>query len=204
MTSKKLKIGIDFDDILMDFQGSFYSYINSLKNTSYSISDVTDFRIENILGCSRQEALDFIADFYQTGEHVRALPIKGSQQAIKKLSENYSLFIISSRPEYLREKTESWIQENFGNVFEKIYLNNQYHGEGIRKTKAEVCEEIGVEVYIEDFMPNAIQVADSGRKVFLLDNPWNQEPAPENIMRVFSWDEISETLEVTEDKKFVE
>src|SRR3989344_4048910 len=158
MNSQKKIIGIDLDDILFDFFGHLCVFINSQKNTTYTKKDMTDFMLEKVLGCERKEALDLIADFYLSEEHENSLPIQGSQEAIKKLDENYLLFIISARPEYLRKRTENWVQKHFGNVFQKVYLGNHYHGNGLKRTKLELCEKIGVCAYIEDFIPNAVQV----------------------------------------------
>ena len=195
-TNKKI-IGIDFDDVLLDFRTPFCLYINSIKNTTYTRSDMTDFYFEKVFGCSRQEVLDFINGFYESEEHLHAPTIAGAQEAIKKLSKHYSLSIISARPEYLRERTEQWIQKHFGNMFETIHLNNQYHGDEIKKTKAEVCQEIGAEIYVDDLLENAEGVANTGRKVFLLDSPWNQGEIPQGITRAYSWNEIVEALQVT-------
>jgi len=193
MNNKKV-IGIDLDDILFDFYSHLCLFINSKINTNYKKSDMTDFMLDKVLKCPREDALKLIADFYQSDHHQDALPISGAKESISNLAKDYSLYIVSARPEHLRKRTEDWIQKHFGNVFEKIYLGNHYHGNGSKRTKLEICEEIGASIYIEDFIPNAIEVADSGKQVFLLDNPWNQSEIPRNIQRVYSWNEIVNCL----------
>jgi uncharacterized HAD superfamily protein len=47
---------------------------------------------------------------------------------------------------------------------------------------------------IEDNLEYAIELANNGIKVFLLDKPWNQKYNPEihkSITKIYSWDEIN-------------
>jgi uncharacterized HAD superfamily protein len=50
--------------------------------------------------------------------------------------------------------------------------------------------ELGIEVFIDDSLHNAEDIASIGIPVYLLDAPWNQGETGQLIKRVYSWKEI--------------
>ncbi|MEK6826183.1 MAG: hypothetical protein AABX90_00975, partial [Nanoarchaeota archaeon] len=75
--------------------------------------------------------------------------------------------------------------------FREVYLTNQWSKVSRGRSKAEVCREIGIDAIVEDSLEYAQECAVEGKKVVLLDCPWNQsEDLPPNIHRAKSWNEV--------------
>ena len=63
-----------------------------------------------------------------------------------------------------------------------------------KKSKAQVCKSLGVDVFIEDALEHALPLANNGIPVLLFDRPWNRGQEPANTTRVFSWSGILRSL----------
>jgi uncharacterized HAD superfamily protein len=189
-------IGLDFDDVLLDFHKAFYDYHNPLYGTNLCREQMTTYHIEDILGIPRSELEERIVNFYHSDHHDNADPVPGAYEAVRKLCTNNHCVIITSRPDHIKERTLSWLERHFGGLFKHVYFTNQFVGrDGVKKTKSEACTELGVEVFVDDNHAYAVDVANGGKKALLFDAPWNRlaDPHP-NITRVHSWDHILEVL----------
>lgn len=190
-----LVIGVDMDDVIFDFNDSLHAYHNAKYGTSVKRQDVVTYDLEDVWKCTPEEAARRVLEFYGTPEHDQAGLINGAAEAIVELSKTHELHIITSRGEQIRELTLRWVDEKFPGRFKSVQLTNHYFGVPEKKrSKAEVCEELGVDFMIEDSMSQAKEISGTGRTVFLLDTPWNQGELPKNVVRVHSWAEIVDTL----------
>jgi hypothetical protein len=184
-------LGVDLDDVILDFNESLQAFHNSRFGTSVRREDVVTYDIEKIWGCSAEEASRRIFDFCRSDEHSMASPVSGAFEGVRHLGKSHELNVISSRGDQVKDPTLRWIRKHFDGHFASIVLTNQYFGlpEKVR-SKADVCRELGVGVMIEDSMSQAKEIAASGCRVLLLDCPWNQGDLPENVTRIYSWKEI--------------
>ncbi len=189
-------IGLDFDSVLMDLYPALIGYHNTRFNTSYPYYSAINYRLEDLWGRNTEETDKIIVEFYNTDMHDKAKPMPGAQEAVRKLKQdNHKLFVVTSRPEFVREKTLAWIDRNFPNHFDRVYFTNLYLGKSNVKTKAQACKELGVDVFVDDFVSYATNAAENGIRTFLLDAPWNQaENLHPNITRVRDWNHILELL----------
>jgi len=186
-------IGVDLDDVLLDFNGALCSFHNRHYGTSYKPEDATDWNIDKIWKCGPEEAAERILAFYESSEHFEAAPIIGSVQAIAKLKEMHTLHVVTAKPANLRQMTVRWVDRHFPGMFDGVHFTSESHGDN-KKTKAKVCDELGVQIFIDDNTEKVQNVADSGRPVLLFDRPWNQGYGGKLITRVHSWEEIAEKL----------
>ena len=85
---------------------------------------------------------------------------------------------------------------HYGNAFASVFFLGSLHGnkDGKKRTKREVCDELGIDIFIEDSMENAVNIASPTRPVFLLDKPWNQGELVGNVKRVKGWEGVMEVL----------
>ena len=60
--------------------------------------------------------------------------------------------------------------------------------------KLSYCKRISADVMIEDNVKTALYLAENGIRVLLFDAPYNQGILHQNIVRVFSWEEIFELI----------
>ena len=117
--------------------------------------------------------------------------VEGSINIMKKLSKNNNLIIITARPSFFENKTLSWLNRNYGDIFDNIYHSSDFHIENNnQKSKVDFCKDLGVKVIIEDNLEYSLNCAEKGFDVILLDKPWNKGVEHENIVRCFNWSEI--------------
>jgi uncharacterized HAD superfamily protein len=188
-------IGIDLDDVLLNFNENFFIYHNDKYGTNHQRKDSIDYQLENILRTTKEEAVKRVLDFYESSNHANAKPVNGSVEAIKTLAKDHILFIVTSKPEALEKMTLQWLNKHFPKMFRGVYFTNHFHG-GEKRNKADVCKELGIQVFIDDSLEYVKNISsDAAIPVLLFDAPWNQEPVKSPINRVYSWAEIVDWLE---------
>lgn len=193
LNKKYMKIGIDIDEVLAKFIVAFTDYHNKKYNTSFQESDFSSYKLEKVIGGTTEEKIQKIKDFYQTEEFKNLELVPGSKEKIQELKKNNELFIITSRHKESYEVTKDWINRHFPDTFSGIYFADYYSDDAI--TKNHICEELGIEVFIDDCLTYASECGDKDTKVFLYDFFWNQSDSlPERVTRVKSWDEIVKNL----------
>lgn len=188
-----MTIGFDLDDVLLDFTNELHSYCNRYYNTNYERAHFKQ-NLAEMWDCSKEEEIKRVFDFYQSLDHWNALPINGAVEGIKNLRQWYNLFVVTAKPEGLKEKTLEWLDQHFSQMFDGVHFTNQYHGDGPKRTKGEVCKELGIEFFVDDSLENANDVANLEIPVLLFNAPWNQAEVQPPITRVHSWEEIVRIL----------
>jgi len=189
-------IWIDIDEVLAHFLEAYIVYYNEKNNTSFRRNDFFSYRFWEVMWGNKQQAIDSVHDFFETGYFRDIWPVEWSQKAIEKLSGIYDLSIITSRQTILEDETKKWLENNFNWVFNSVHFWNHYGLKWATKTKPEICKELWVKVIIEDSMEYAIECAKNDINVILLNSPWNQtkQMLPTNIIRVKWWDNIVDIL----------
>ena len=192
---RKRIIGVDFDDVIIDWNTALVAHYNSIHGTSHKREDILSYDLEKLWGGSKERAVRTVFDFYGSDQHAHIEPMPEALECISRLG-SYELVVITSRPESARATTEAWLRKNIPGLHERIYFTNQYHGkESEKRDKASICKELGVDIFIDDAIHNAENIITAGIPVLLLDSPWNQtDTLPPLITRVFSWQEIVEKI----------
>ena len=148
--------------------------------------------MQDFLGISYDAAKKVIMQFNQTPEFRAMTPISGSKTALHSLSSK-GVVAITSRWDDLRDVTLEWIAKYFPCVKDVNFARNVHNfPDSSKKSKGELCLELGVKVMIEDFGGYALDCASRGVTVLLPDKPWNKNVEHENIVRVHSWTEVLE------------
>jgi 5'(3')-deoxyribonucleotidase len=190
-----MKIGIDLDEVLVDFLPAFIEYHNATYHTSLKRDDFFSYQYYEVFGGTLEETMRKVYDFHQTPYFKNMKPIAGTQEAISLLKEGNELFIITSRQDSVKEITIQWINEYFPNSFNDIILTNNHSFSGDVKTKREYCDLLKIDALIDDQVYYALECLAPNRKIFLLDCPWNQSAElPPGISRVYSWQEIIDCI----------
>ncbi len=195
----RIKIGLDFDDVLFDFNAGLMRFHNDTYGTSYTLEDVTQWDFKELWQCHPDEALRRMQEFVTSPYHNITLPITGAVEAVNTLQAIYELPIITARDKKLDTQTRLAILTHFPNCLKEIhYLHD--HDVNVLGTKGEICKKIGVSIMVEDSLGNAETLSSAGIPTLLFDKPWNQASTlPPHVIRVFGWehalDEIKTRLE---------
>ncbi|MEK6823690.1 MAG: hypothetical protein AABY06_01525 [Nanoarchaeota archaeon] len=190
----EMKIGIDIDEVLADLMNPLINFHNDNYNTKLHRDHFKTYNLWDIWGGTEEEANQKLQDFFHSRYFMEVKPIENSQKNISILSRKYDLVIITSRPDYIKEKTVSWLNQNFSNNFAKYYFTCEWPKNGMTR-KEQICSERGINLIIEDSLEKSLACSKKGINVLLFDCPWNKYNfLPENITRVKNWNEILERI----------
>ena len=189
-------IGLDLDDVLMDFNAGLCVFHNARYGTSLVREDITSYHLEKIWGCSQEEAIRRVSEFYCSFEHYATQPVPGAVEIVKELQDKEKVVIITSRPESVSAQTYTWLKKHFPFLTGNVHFTAHFFHKETIVTKREVCQKLGVGVFVDDAHFHAEDVATIVEQVLLFDTPWNrsQKLVLPNIRRVHSWNEIHALL----------
>lgn len=189
-----LRIGIDFDDVTIDFVGSLVRWHNKKFNHSHTKEHFKEFAWWPVWGITKEESVKRVNEFTDTMTPQNTEVMDGAIQSIEKIMKKHEVVFITGRPLKYKKKTEEWIEYNLSKKIEVIMAGDFHKGQAA--TKAEICKERKIPILLEDALETAVDCAKSGIKVVLFDQPWNQNAQHKNITRVKSWKEALKEIEI--------
>jgi uncharacterized HAD superfamily protein len=181
---KKLNIGVDIDGTITD-PYHFIPYLNEMFNKNYKNEDITTHDWEALYNIKES---DIITNFHETYLHtyIDVECIEGSSEIIEEIAKEHNVFFITARSHNLTDITNNWLKEIGLSSIDVHLLGSHY--------KVEKAQELNCDIFIEDSPANAIQLAEVGIIVFLINTYYNQEVKHPNIIRVNNWNEIKEKI----------
>lgn len=194
MPAKKV-IALDLDDVLAGNVETFVKFSNERWQTNLTVEDFDeDFR--TLWGVDHTEVERRMVEFADSGIVADYPHFEDAVPVVHKLSQSYDLVIVTSRRSALMQHTAVWLEQYFGHVFKDVRHAGFYdnlHDEGSwRKTKADICREIGADYLVDDQLKHCIAAAEAGIESLLFGNySWNKaESLPKGIRRVSDWAEV--------------
>jgi len=194
-----LRIGIDFDEVLVNHLDSIIEYYNNKYSTNYSFNDFHSYHFCEVWGGTREDAIKEIFDFYNTSYFKEQKIIEESKLVLNKFKElGFDLFVITGRPNSISEDTITKINDNFKDFFKDILFTNNFSIEGIELKKSDFVNNLQLDYFIEDSIPYSKDILENTnvKKLFLFNNPWNinETISDSRLIRVDSWKEILESF----------
>ncbi len=181
------KIGLDFDDVLFDFNAGLMVFHNATYGTSYTIQDVTQWDFKELWQCHPDEAMRRMQEFVMSPYHNITEPIIDAVKYVKLLKESFDTPVITARDKKLIIPTREVADKYFPGCLNEIHFLHD-NDVNVLGTKGEVCKRLGVSIMVEDSLANAETLSDSGIPTLLFDRPWNQaETLPNGVTRVYGW-----------------
>ncbi|MFH1473227.1 MAG: hypothetical protein ABIF06_02345 [bacterium] len=187
-------IGLDLDDVLLNFNDAFLEFHNHNYNTNHRRKDIKSYYQEDFWEIKKQEIQKRLNEFYYSLFHKNASPVEGAVEAIAELSKNNTLHIITASPQEIEKEIKHWLKQHFKNNFDSVHFARKSIFDKDVKSKKDFCKNLKIEVFVDDALHNAEDVASIGIPVFLFDTPWNQGELKPLITRVYSWGEIINNL----------
>ncbi|EKD23644.1 MAG: hypothetical protein ACD_81C00206G0002 [uncultured bacterium] len=185
-----MRIGIDIDDVLADTVNAVCTFHNETYGTSLKRDDFLSRQLWKVLGESKEDASQKMQLFSKTGHALSRSVIDGAFFALSAFKKSgHELFGVTARPHYMVDQTEVWVATYFPNIFSEILFCDTGKEGVIKEKKSDICKRLGIGMMIEDDIDHALDCAENGIEVILLDCPWNQGELPENVHRVSSWTE---------------
>lgn len=114
--------------------------------------------------------------------HKEAAPMPGAREILTMLHGQHAVHFVSAREERMRAVTEGWLKQHRMPYDSLTLLGDP--------NKAWKARQLECDLFIEDSLDNAIQLAGAGFAVALLDCSYNQGRLPARVLRVRHWNEI--------------
>lgn len=188
-----MHIGIDIDGVIANTFHLLVHELNAYFGVNHALEDIGDYDIYKVYGVSPEELKQFALskeNILISGPDI----IPGADYYLKLLVSTYEVSLISARQEKYFHLTEQWM-EKYNVPYHRLILWGQHD-------KREVCVHLGVNLFVEDSLRNAVQINDCSIPVILFNAPYNQGDLPEKVWRCHSWSEIYQTIDqVAELKK---
>jgi len=194
----KIKIAIDLDDTLVPTVELLIKEM--LKDKSFAAfrgyHSIKDFTYEEEVALYQ-----YIRTTLNKQDIIKFKSISGSVSAIKKLSKDFELYILTARNTDIRNHTQNWIEHHFPKIFKEIIFS-KYLVEGtFVKTKGEICKERGISLIVDDNLEYIIDCDKHGIKTILFDYrgnyAWAKGDIPKKTNVAKTWKEVSEIIKKT-------
>src|SRR4051812_18112092 len=126
-TNIKKIIGVDLDDVLLQFTEHLLRFLNAKYGTRHQRKDSFDFKLERVWNESKELVDRKILEFYGSEAHAQAAPFPDAIPGIQKLKEaGHELHLITSKPDSLRAVTEKWLDAHFPGAFAGVHFMNEF------------------------------------------------------------------------------
>jgi 5'(3')-deoxyribonucleotidase len=193
-------IAIDIDDVIADTHGTSRLWIEERAGVpaDYEVYEThTDYwdyynRVIMTHGDSPVRFEDFLGELVRDQSHMPLLA--GAQFAIGELSKKYDIVLITARDPLLEPATRAWIDTHLGPEVPLHLSNNPLVG-GPKKSKGELCRELGVSVLIDDNAANCRSALDHGVSAMLFGRYAWQVDIPETTVKVADWPTVLERID---------
>ena len=178
----RYNIGIDIDGCLTTSY-CWLNHFNRMFNRNFTEEECTDYNLRNIYGINEdvweKSFCDNIEGYFESCD-IR----EDASEVINKINLEHNCSFITARRDnkLVRGITESYLKENKLDNIPLHMLNSHY--------KVDRAKELNIDLFIEDNPSNALQLANEGITVLLMDSYYNKEARHENIFRVSGWSEI--------------
>ncbi len=185
---------LDIDDVLSTNATHFVEWSNKTWGTHLGVED-----FDEDLATMWNVDIDTVR--IRMNEYVKSDTVSGhgyfaeAIPVIKKLRSKYDFILVTSRRTLLAPLTRKWIDKNFPDLFETIHhtgIFDKTEKGGHKKTKADICKEIGADYLIDDQPKHCFAVAEAGIQTLLFgDYAWNRRltELPPRVTRVKNWAE---------------
>lgn len=177
---------MDIDGVVADSFPVFLKEINEYYGKNITIIDHYD--MAKVFNVPWEEMRFF---FEENMEHLykSPKPVSGAVSGIYSLLEKgHEIIYVTARTCGAQEEaTCRWFDAH------KIPKEKIVFAGGTSKTQA--VKDFSIDIFVEDFIDNALDIASLGIPVLLLDSPYNQAVLPPNIIRCYSWKEIMDNIE---------
>jgi 5'(3')-deoxyribonucleotidase len=188
-------IAFDCDDVIVATGSLLVGHYNKLHGTIVQPSDFYSKDYEHVWKAEPETAIRDLFAFLLTDEYANLPPMVGAVEVLRELADNYTLYVVTGRPDATEEATTQWIEKYLPGIFERVVFTNFFKlndSKGVLRTKADACIELGAEYLVDDHVHHIQNVAERGLTGLLFgDLPWEQpNHLPQGAVKVKDWHEL--------------
>jgi hypothetical protein len=161
MSSEVIRIGLDHDDVLVQFIPGFVAWSHKRYDTSPRMSDYMD-DWARWWGVPVEEAITRRSTFWESGVALDFPVVPRAKETLRRLSDyglhgcEVEMFILTSRPEVARFVTQMSVELHFpdfirpDDIFFAGFFDGPITEESYRRTKGHIFKEKGAHVAVDD------------------------------------------------------
>ncbi len=197
-----MRIGFDLDETLAPFMPHLITYLHRQGINVPSYEETFSFNLWEVWGCTPEESRRRVFDFYHSPDFSELRPYPDVSPLLAHLfRQGHEHHAIKARPDSMWERTDAFFRNHLPNLFSGVHLTGQYSptpsATSKSRTKGVLSCELGLDLFVEDSLHHATEVASKGvSRVFLMTRPWNQgHVVPEGVSRISSLGEICSYVE---------
>ncbi|MFC2006439.1 hypothetical protein ACFLVG_05775 [Chloroflexota bacterium] len=177
---KRFVIGMDIDGVIVDIGKAMLPLLSEACARPVAYQDLCSWDLGEALNID-EEAIKRVWQQLFDSDALRYAPPIGSAISSLSLLNEHEIWLVTSRPISTRDLTLAWLQDN-GIHYDQIVLNR-------RGDKLSVGPTFNI--FIEDFLDEAITIAKAGIFTILFNQPWNQaSKLSSNCKRAYNWDDV--------------
>lgn len=180
-----MKVGVDIDGVVADVMPLWLKTLENAFQRKMPSKAGMHFNEAEVYGLTYEQ----LEQFYRNNESLfvrESLPMKGAVEHLARLMTEHQVYLVSARFKSQLENTINWLVQHDVPYTELILLGSI--------DKRQTCVDFNLEIFVEDSLANACQLAVHGIPVLLLDAPYNQGELPAGVTRCFNWAEIYELI----------
>jgi len=189
-------IAVDIDEVLSASAPDFVAFSNERWGTHLEPEDYTEQWLE-MWQVDEEEATKRRVAYFESGIVGKHQPMMDAHTALKTLSKDYDIVLVTSRSIQLESETRAWVETHYADTVSAIYFSGIYDsGLGISaftKTKADVFAEIKPAIVIDDQLKHCEAATDLGIQTILFGTyRWNKDYEGSNplLTRCNTWQEV--------------
>ena len=186
-----MKIGVDMDEVIVDYIGGFLEDYNELNGADVKLEDILSYNLweNDFFGWGKEDTLEAVGEFNDSNGLGRLRLMDGVEEGLQKLAKGNEFYLITSRLEELRDRTEDYLsRKKLREMFSGIYFTSEFSDERVRKV--DVGKRLGLDLMIDDNKRYAQEFVEEGIRCLLYDMPWNQSFEMEGVVRVYNWSDV--------------
>lgn len=191
----------DIDGVLAELYVNLNKFYNRVYETNFKIRDYVHYDLETVWSMDKKRAVEIVIDFYHSSDFNEIEPMEFSQEAIKYLSERYNIIVITSRPEFMRRKTEEWMYKYYPDIGE-IFFTECYDKKSTEMSKLNICLRKNAKFIVDDHPLIIQECAEHGLVSFLFGRgndliiKGKKLERTNGIISVNNWKEVLDHLNI--------
>ncbi|MBA9025439.1 5' nucleotidase, NT5C type [Peribacillus huizhouensis] len=180
------RLGIDIDGTITR-PDTFVPYLNKAFQLSLTYEEMNQYDFNPFVNIPEEEFSKWFIE-NEPIIYAESILVDGAKDVLHKWANRHDLYFISARNNAMLDVTETWFskQELQYNHIELIGSHD----------KVATAKKFEVDLFLEDKHDNAVAIAEECNiPVLLFDTPYNQDPIPNGVIRVYHWHEVEKWVE---------
>jgi uncharacterized HAD superfamily protein len=176
-------IGVDIDNVIAATDEKIRELIELFCGVSSQQKDIRSWYYSTSIGITKEQEHYVLERLHN--QYISELKlINGAKKSLDVISSEYSIWLLTGRPNSTKDLTVKWLQEKAIPYDELFFVEN-------KTVFADTVTFI-----VEDKAETALDFSSLGVRAYLFDYPWNRTVSNSLIVRVLGWHHLLSVLKI--------